>query len=42
MTDANTLSGNSGNNLLNGGAGADTMSAAPATIPISSTTRATW
>ena len=38
----NTIIGNSGNNLLNGGAGADTMSAAPATTSISSTTPATW
>ena len=35
------LTGNSGNNLLDGGAGADTMSGGPATTSTSSTTSAT-
>ena len=39
---ANTIYGNAGNNLINGGAGADTMWVGPATTPISSTMPATW
>ena len=39
---ANALYGNTGNNTLDGDAGADTMLAAPATTPMSSTTPATW
>ena len=35
----NMLFGNTGNNILNGEGGADAMSAAPATTPISSTSR---
>ena len=38
---ANVLTGNSGNNVLDGGVGADTMAGAPATTPMSSTTPAT-
>ena len=38
---ANAIYGNAGNNLLNGGGGADSMVAAPATTPISSTISAT-
>jgi Ca2+-binding RTX toxin-like protein len=36
------ITGNSGNNILDGGAGADTMAAASATTPTSSTMPATW
>ena len=38
----NTLTGNAGNNLLDGEGGADTMSGGPATTPTSSTMPATW
>ena len=39
---ANVITGNGGDNVLDGGAGADTMTAAPATTPTSSTMPATW
>ena len=38
---ANAIFGNSGNNLIDGGAGADVMSGGPATTPTSSTMSAT-
>ena len=38
---ANVIYGNTGNNLLDGGAGVDLMVGGPATISISSTTPAT-
>ena len=40
--DANVITGNSGNNTLDGGAAPTPWSAARATTPTSSTTPATW
>ena len=39
---ANIITGNNGDNILDGGAGADTMIGGPATTPTSSTMPATW